>query len=200
MTRGFCGLSPFEGFLLDQCTLRGVVVPLSALLLPHDLSRLCSNRRLDVIRVYIVKPKVIPTTGWDKISFTNTAVIQLQFRLSTYSVGFVSSTTGFFFFLALCSPLDIPLSFFLFGASDCLVSETQGTFELIWGSFGPTLAGTVLSFAFFSLLTCPGLAVFFEEGFEEFSFAPFFSRVPFWCFGGSGFFFSAWLTLRICGV
>lgn len=199
MTRSLCGLSPFKGFLLDQCALRGGVVPPSAQLLPHDLSCLCSNRRLDVIRVYIVKPKVIPTTGWDKISFANTAIIQLQFKLSTYSVGFVSSTTSFFF-LALCSPLDIPLSFFLFGPSDCLVSETQGTFELIWGSFGPTLAGTVLPFAFFSLLTFPGPTVFFEESFEEFSFAPFFSRVPFWCFGGSDFFFSGWLTLRICGV
>lgn len=60
---GLCDLSPFKGFLLDQSTLRGVVLLLSALLPPHDLGRLCSDRQLDVIRVYVVKPEIFPTVA-----------------------------------------------------------------------------------------------------------------------------------------
>lgn len=58
--------SPIICFFLDQGSL-WVLVILNTLLLPHHLCCLCTNCSLNVIRVYIIKPKVISKKAQDEI-------------------------------------------------------------------------------------------------------------------------------------
>lgn len=75
------GHSPLEGFLLDQGALY-VLAFLSALLLPHDVCGLGSYRCLNVVRVYVIKPKVLSTVAQSKMKLEATFLPRLNISRS----------------------------------------------------------------------------------------------------------------------
>lgn len=155
---------------------------------PHDLSSLSSYCFLDIIRVDVVEPKILPATTQDDLKSNTVSGLKHQLKSfqCTYSVGFLFTST-YFVFLASGSLFDFPLSFFRFGAAGCRAFEAEGFFKFKPVSLG-TLKGADLCFCFFSVSTWLDVTLFLETLFEAFSFA-FFRKTPF-CFCVARFFFS----------
>lgn len=184
-----CRYPPFKSVLLHQGALC-VLAFVYSLFPPHDLCCLRSYRFLDIIRVDIIKPKILPATTHSEMSYRAVDILvtkhQLKLLQCTYSVGFLFSST-YLVLLAAGSLIDFPLFFFCFEAAGCRVSKAEGSFKFTPASLG-RLLGANLCFWFFSESGRVETASFLETLFKV--LVLFFKKTPF-CLGVTGLLFSS---------
>lgn len=176
-------LLPIEGVLFYQDTLC-LPAGFHALFPPHDLCSLRSHRFLNIVRVDIVKPEVLPTEDKQTLPGKPNLESNISSR-DTYSVGFLSSVTGFFFLAG----------FSLSGFSFCLFFVPPGWCLSKASTFTPSSWEVSPLFVW----TWLGAGLFSGNFLDSFPLN-FLENTPFCCFGATGCFFSGWLLFKICHV